>query len=259
MLTHPPYNPEDLGEQPPGPDFPRLLQAQRQERYPDPPPFYQLLFDGKLKSEDLQLWAKNHYFYWEPMLQFSTGAIYIKSNDEATRARLIRKQVCIEGRQIVADIVGWNTPAYEELWLRFGEGLGLKREEILDWKVFTRSYFAHCTLAMCSRSWEWTWLDGVAAVHAYDLTARDWMKQAGEALKQHYGVADQHLEVFRVVSSDSTEDIPWEEELLSYWPCTKERQLTAARAFRYRLDIEYQYLLPLHLAVTTEAMPFQVP
>jgi len=53
--------------------------------------------------------------------------------------------------------------------------------------------------------------------------------------------------------------LPWEEETLAYWACTKERQLTAARAFRNRLDIEYQLLLPVYMAATTDQMPLQVP
>ena len=54
------------------------------------------------------------------------------------------------------------------------------------------------------------------------------------------------------------EDIPWEEETLAHWACTRERQLTAARAFRKRLDIEYQMVLPLH-AAATGTTPLQVP
>lgn len=259
MLQHPPYEPEELGERPPGPEFPKLLRAQQQERYPEPPPFYQLLFDGKLKPQDLQLWAKNHYYYFEPSLQFSTGAIHNKTNVEAIRSHLVKKLVTIEGREVVNDIVGWTTPAYEELWLRFGEGIGVKREDITEWRPFTRSYFAACTLAMCCRYWEWSWLDGLAALYAYDLTAKDWMTRAYEALKRHYGVTDEHLEFFQVIANDSEEDIPWEEEALSYWPCTVERKLSAARAFRYRLDIEYQYILPLFTAATEKLPPFQVP
>ena len=53
--------------------------------------------------------------------------------------------------------------------------------------------------------------------------------------------------------------MPWEEETLAHWACTKERQLTAARALRNRLDIEYQLLQPVHVAVTTGQLPLQVP
>ena len=260
MMNHPPYNADDLKAPPlSGPDFIKLLQQQRVEKYPEAPPFYQALFNGSLQPEDLKMWVKNMYYYWDYGLQFSTGAIYVKTNQEATRTKMLRKLVCIEGREVVNDLVGWTTPAYEELWLRFGEGLGLKRDDITSWKTFTRSYFAVCTLALCSRWWEWTWLDGVAGLYAGDTIGKELMSRAQDALKQHYGVADEQLEFFRAYIGDVTEDIPWEEECLSHWACTIERQLTAARAYRYRLDIDYQLVQPLHTAATSAQLPLQVP
>ena len=260
MLNHPPYAAEDLTSPPlSGAAFIKLLQQQRTEKYPDPPPFYQALFDGTLKREGLELWLKNMYYYWDYALQFSTGAIFVKTNEEATRTHMLHKLVCIEGKELVNDLVGWTTPAYEELWLRLGEGLGVTRDEITSWKPFTRSYFAVSTLCLCSRFWEWSWLDGVASLYVGDQLGGELMGRAGEALKKHYGVADEHLEFFRAFVPDVTEDVPWEEEVLATWACTTERQLTAARAFRYRLDIEYQYVQPLHTAVTTGNLPLQIP
>jgi pyrroloquinoline-quinone synthase len=260
MMNHPPYSAADLQDPPlPGPEFIKLLHQERQEKYPEPPPFYQALFDGSLKREFLELWVKNMYYYWDYGLQFSTGAIFVKTNEEATRTHMLKKLVTIEGREIVNDLVGWTTPAYEELWLRFGESLGLSREEITSWRTFTRSYYAVSTLALMSRWWEWSWLDGVASFYSGDTLGKDLMSRAQEALKTHYGVPDEALEFFRTYVNDVSEDIPWEEACLSEWACTTERQLTAARAFRYRLDIEYQLVLPLHTAMTSEQLPLQVP
>jgi len=260
MMNHPPYSAKELSEPPlPGQQFLELLQRQRQERYPDPPPFYQTLFKGVLKRDFLELWVKNMYSYWDFGLQFSTGAIFVKTNEEATRTKMLHKLVCIEGKEIVNDLVGWTTPAYEELWLRFGEGIGLAREEITSWKVFSRSHYTISTLALCSRWWEWSWLDGVASFYAGDQLNHELMSYAYDALRQHYGVADEHLEFFRAYLGDVAEDIPWEADCLAEWACTTERQLTAARSFRYRLDIEYQMVQPLYTATTSEQLPLQVP
>ncbi len=260
MMNHPPYSAADLKDPPlPGDEFVQLLARQRTEKYPDPPPFYQALFDGSLKREFLELWVKNMYYYWDYGLQFSTGAIFIKTNEEATRTHMLKKLVCIEGREIVNDLVGWTTPAYEELWLRFGEGIGLSRDAITEWKPFTRSYYAVSTLALMSRWWEWSWLDGVASFYAGDGLGKDLMSQAEQALKAHYGVGDDALEFFRAYVGDVTDDLPWEAACLAEWACTTERQLNAARAFRYRLDIEYQLVQPLYTATTAERLPLQVP
>src|SRR5690606_6045714 len=150
-----------------------------------------------LSDDSLALWAKNMYYYWDHLLQFSTAAIFIKTNDEATRTQMLKKLVCIEGRNVVNDLVGWTTPAYEELWLRFGEALGLSRNEITSWEPFTRSYFAASTLNLCSRWWEWSWLDGVASFYAGDQLGKELMAGAEVALRTHHGVANEHLEFFR--------------------------------------------------------------
>jgi len=260
MMNHPPYSAAELRAPPlSGPDFIRLLERQRAERYPAAPPFYQALFDGALDRAQLHLWVKNMYYYWDYGLRFSTGAIFVKTNEEATRTKMLTKLVCIEGRQIANDLVGWTTPSYEELWLRFGESLGLTRDEITSWKSFTRSYYAVSTLALLSRWWEWSWLDGVASFYAGDQLGRELMDRAQTALKTYYGVDDADLEFFRAYLGDVDEQIPWEEACLAEWACTTERQLTASRAYRYRLDIEYQLVLPLETARTSDQLPLQVP
>jgi len=260
-VNQPPYDRNDLAPPPlEGPDFIKLLHQQRQEKYPQPPEFYQALFAGTLKREYLELWVKNLYYYWDYGLRFSTGAIIAKNNDEASRKNMIRKSVRIEGKNVVNDLnAEWTERSYEELWLRLGEDLGLQREDITSFHMYTRSYFAVSTLCLFSRWWEWSWLDGIASFYAADLLGRDNMPRVYDALKKHYGVAEDHLGFFAVYQEDVTESIPWEAEALKEWACTTERQLTAARAFRNRLDIEHQLLLPLHHVASGERAPFQVP
>lgn len=260
-MNHPPFEPKDLQGPPvPGPQFIELLHRQRIQKYPDPPAFYQALFDSALAWEDLQLWVKNLYSYFEHGLWYSAGAILAKTaNEEATRIQIIKKLVNIEGREVVKHLNGATTPGYEELWLRFGEGLGLTRDEIASWKTFTRSYFAVEALCSYSRWWEWTWLDGIASFYAADLLASELMPRCREVLRSGYGVADGELDFFTNFGQDAANDLSWEEEALEYWACTTERQLTAARAFRNRLDIEYQLVVPLQVAAREGHTPLQVP
>ena len=85
------------------------------------------------------------------------------------------------------------------------------------------------------------------------------MGQAADALANHYGISEAPLAFFQHYVEDASGDLPWEAEVLAEWACTTERQLTAARAFRYRLDIDYQYVQPLYAAITSGEMPLQVP
>ncbi len=255
-----PYGPEDLKEPAlSGDDYIQYLQHERVKKNAETPPLYQSIRDGKYSKDHLKLWVKDMYLYWDYALVYSTGAIYVKTNDEEVRTQILRKLVDIEGKEVVKDLTGWTTPAYEELWLRFGEGLGISREEILSWKSFTRSHYAMTTLCMLSRWWEWTWLDGVASLYAGDLHGRDTLRGVGAAMKMHYDIPDKSLDIFRVLEEDEASHIPWEEKALGHWCCTRERQLTAARAFRKRLDIENQLLVAPHRAATSEQMPLQIP
>src|SRR5690348_2932966 len=138
-----PFGPEDLKAPPlEGDAFIRFLQDEKARRYPEPPPFYQALCDGQLSRDDLQRWVKDQYVYWDHGVVYSTGAIFVKTNDEPTRTHMLRKLVDIEGENVVEDLSGSTTPAWEELWVRFGEGLGLARDEITAAKPFSRTYFA---------------------------------------------------------------------------------------------------------------------
>lgn len=255
-----PFGPEELKAPPmEGQAFLAFLHAERARKYPDPPAFYRALRDGQLRKEDLQLWVKDLYYYWDYGIRFSTGAIFAKDNDEETRTHILKRLVDIEGKDVVQDLTGSRIPSYEELWLKFGEGLGLPRNEVLGWKTFTRSYYAVTTLCMYSRWWEWTWLDGIASLYAADLHHGQYLAQAHEAIQRQFDVPSESLEFFRVFLDDVAANIPWEEKALAYWCCTTERQLTAARALRERLMIEDQLLVSVERARTQDRVPLQVP
>src|SRR6478672_1763975 len=120
-----PLGPDELKAPPlDGMQFIESLKQQRRAKYPEPPPFYKALFAGELSRGDLQLWVKDLYNYWDHGVTYSAGAIFIKTNDESTRTHMLRRLVDIEGEDVVEDLSGSSTPAWEELWIRFGEGLG---------------------------------------------------------------------------------------------------------------------------------------
>lgn len=254
-----PFGPEHLrGEPLEGKEFIRSLHQEQERKFPEPPKLYQMLFDGALSREQLQLWVKDMYYYWDNIYH-STSAVYVKTNLESIRQSILRQMVEIEGEEIVNDVTGATTPAYEELWLRFGEGIGLSVGDILAWKPFTRTYYAMTTLFMYSRWWEWTWLDGIASLYAGDRWNHQLLQRCYQALRDHYKIDEDSLEFFQVHQRHTATHFGWQEEALSYWACTKERQLTAARAFRERLDIEDQVLTATHMAITGSRMPLQLP
>ena len=260
MGAQPPLGPEELAVPPlSGNDFLSLLEEQFRAKCPEPPPFLQALYEGRLTREHLQLWVKDQYPYWDEGLVYSTAAIFIKTNDEPTRTHMLRRLVDIEGEDVVGDLSGSSTPSWEALWLGFGAGVGLTADEALDWHPFTRTHFALETLRTYSRYWDWTWLDGIAGFYASDLYGKEFLGRAYPVLRDRYNVPDDALEFFRVYLGDVDSHIPWEREALAYWCCTTERQLTAARAFRERLDIEQQLLVGLEQTCLRGEPAFQSP
>lgn len=254
-----PYGPDDLASPAlAGTAFLELLADNYSRKLTEPPAFYAAFLGGQLTPEQLKPWIKDLYFYWDS-LYFSTAGIYIKTNDHSVRPKLLRRLVYIEGKAIVRDVrPDWRTPAYEELWARLGVSLGVTREELEDWQPYTRTFFSISTLCLYSRGWEWSWLDGIANLYASDLYYRDIMTKVKSSLEKMYGASEENLEFFTNLLADTEENIAWEEATLGYWACTTERQLTAARAFRERLDIEGQCVSALAQGVEGET-PFQVP
>jgi hypothetical protein len=72
-------------------------------------------------------------------------------------------------------------------------------------------------------------------------------------------VQEERLEFFRVFLADAETHLAWEEAALARLCCTTERQHTAARAFRERLDIENQLLVAAETMRTGARIPAAVP
>jgi pyrroloquinoline quinone (PQQ) biosynthesis protein C len=263
MAQQPPLTPEQLKAPPlPGDEFVQRLQQQKTEKYPQLPAIYQAMADGSLERPYLEAWLKDSYYYWDNLYR-AVGGCFVKINVEELRSQVLVKMVNIEGKELAHEWNGSTTPAYEELWLRLAEGLGVPRAEVLAWKPFSRTHFAVSTLALYSHGYEWTWLDGIASLHAGDLHMQECMRVAQEALSTHYHVPESALAFFSAYLPDTQHDLEWEAEQLSYLCCTTERQHTAGRAFRERLDIENQVAQGAWLAreaeKSQERIPTQVP
>ncbi len=255
-----PYGPHDLAQPSLDPSaFLELLESDFARKTNAMPPVYEQLIAGTLEPETLKCWVKDMYLYWDA-LYFSTAAIFIKTNEPKSREGMLRKLVEVEGRVVVNDIVpDWTNPAYEEMWLQFATGMGLSRDEVTSWQTFTRSFFSISTLCLYARGWEWTWLDGIANLYAADCFYLEYFPRIADSLRENYGCTEESLRVFEAVVNDAKENVVFERESLGFWACSTERQLTAARAFRERIDIEHQLLASIDELISTGELPFQIP
>jgi len=72
-------------------------------------------------------------------------------------------------------------------------------------------------------------------------------------------VPDSALDFFLNYPRDTENDLKWLGSDLRYLACTTERQHTAARAFRERLDIENQVVTAVWLAREAEKAGRELP
>jgi len=93
-------------------------------RYPVHP-LRTMLLGGELTREQLQGWAKNQFHEFRNIHRFF-GIRYQKCPIQALRRMLLENMVEEEGE----DLFGGEYPSHAELWTRFGEGLGITREEM---------------------------------------------------------------------------------------------------------------------------------
>lgn len=90
-------------------------------------PFCVKLFRGEWSKKQLQEWVKQEY---HGTVQTLRNDAYIVAN--GANVEEIRKQITVLVEEAGEDLFGGKYPAHPELFIRFGEGLGLKREEIMN-------------------------------------------------------------------------------------------------------------------------------
>ncbi len=105
------------------------LQHTLQQRYPRPHPIRQLLLSGRLTKEQLQWWAKNQFHEFRNIHRFF-GIRYQKCPIPELRRMLLENMVEEEGE----DLFGGKYPSHRDLWVQFAMGIGIQRDEILNYE-----------------------------------------------------------------------------------------------------------------------------
>jgi len=105
------------------------LQQTLQRRHPRPHPVRRLLLSGRLSKEQLQAWAKNQFHEFRNIHRFF-GVRYQKCPVPELRRLLLENMVEEEGE----DMFGGKYPSHRDLWLQFAEGLGIARDDILNYE-----------------------------------------------------------------------------------------------------------------------------
>lgn len=139
-------------------------------------PFYQAWTAGALTKEDLRVYAKE-YYHMERNFPRLVSRVHSNCADPETRRLLVENLADEE----------LGSENHRELWLRFAEGLGMTREEVVSSEpsAKTRASF-ESLMALCSGDV----VDGLAALYAYESQLPRVSESKIAGLKAHYGFDD---------------------------------------------------------------------
>lgn len=139
-------------------------------------PFYQAWSAGRLSKEDLRAYAKE-YYHLEKNFPRLVSRVHSATLDPELRRGLTENLADEET----------GPENHRELWLRFAEGLGLSRAEVVASEPSPKTSAAFDALMdLCSRGA----VEGLSALYAYESQLPEVSESKIAGLKAFYGFAD---------------------------------------------------------------------
>ncbi len=184
-------------------------------------PFYVAWSEGKLSTEILQEYAKQYYAH---VRAFPTYVSAVHSHCDDLETRQVLLENLIEEEQ--------GEENHPELWLRFAESLGVKRDEVRNAELLPATKDSVARLKQLTQSVDYR--EGLAALYAYETQIPEVAKTKRAGLKEFYGIDDERgVSFFRVHESIDLLHKEVEQRILSRecsTPADKERVTAAASA-----------------------------
>jgi pyrroloquinoline-quinone synthase len=146
-------------------------------------PFYQAWSKGELSRETLQRYAAQYYHQVKSFPRFISR---VHSGCEEIEARKVLLENLVD-----EEIHGTDHPT---LWMQFAEGMGAKRETVLNEIPFSETEaMVNAYYQLAQRDWR----DGVCALYAYEYQVPEVSTSKIAGLKEFYATQDEKtLEFF---------------------------------------------------------------
>lgn len=205
------------------------LMAGRQPRHKTRP-MRVLIIQGKLSKDQIKTWVKQLHYY---RANVPRKELYILANCPLKEIRMERLKKYLEEED--SRIMGGKVGPHAELWMKLGEGLGISRDEIEDFRDVCPEY------QLLVDSWlnyarDHSWLEGAAMSIDEDGgtgSTGEGMKMA-EALAKIYGVPDWALGHFTLHSELDIEHGASTKDLIRKYALTDEEQNGVREAVRFK-------------------------
>ncbi|HND12798.1 MAG TPA: CADD family putative folate metabolism protein [Pseudomonadota bacterium] len=158
-------------------EFVRALDSAVQRHAMLKHPFYQAWSEGALSLDDLREYSKQYFSQVKAFPRY-VSAVHSNCDDIALRQELL--QNLIEEEQ--------GEGNHPELWLRFAESLGVDRRDVESAEP-TRATQASVEIFR-DLTKNGSYLQGLAALYAYESQIPDVAKTKREGLGEFYGIRD---------------------------------------------------------------------
>ena len=203
-------------------NFIKLLEKDIKEKHLSKHKFYQLWNEGKVSIEALQGYAQQYYKFVSEFPRF-VSRVHSNTPYEEDRRIILENLNEEEDKKL----------PHAELWLRFAEGLGIKRNKI-DAKMFPETNKMLNELRKLSSK---DFLEGSAAILAYESQIPEIAKLKMDGLTRHYNIKSKKaLEFFKVHSRADIEHQKTWKKIISKHATTKEQKSRVRRALNKSLN-----------------------
>jgi pyrroloquinoline-quinone synthase len=187
-------------------------------------PFYTKWREGSLPREALQEYARQYYAF-ESTFPRLLSALHSRTDDAAVRQSILDNLWDEEHGEV----------NHAEMWLRFGEGIGVDRADVrsAQWNEGTQELLSTYWSAVS----EGPLAAGVAALYAYEGQVPEVASEKINGLRQHYDVDDARtLSFFTVHSTLDIEHSGAERDMIASLASSEADEAAAVAATRAALD-----------------------
>jgi pyrroloquinoline-quinone synthase len=193
-------------------------------------PFYTKWREGTLSREALQEYARQYYAF-ESTFPRLLSALHSRTNDATVRQSILDNLWDEEHGEV----------NHAELWLRFGEGIGVERSDV---RAASRNEGTEQLLATYwSAVTEAPLAAGVSALYAYEGQVPEVATEKINGLRDHYAVDDARtLSFFTVHSTLDLEHSGAEREMIASLASSNADEEAAVAATSAALDAWWGFL-----------------
>lgn len=217
-------------------EFTEQLQQVGQQRYHDKHPFHQLMNQGGLNRGQVRLWVANR-FYYQKNIPIKDAILLSRCSLVEVRRKWIQRIMDHDGTD--------SDPGGIEKWLRLGEGVGLRRDD-LESDGMLLPGVRYAVDAYVSFVATRSWIEGVAS-SLTELFAPKLMAQRVAAFEKHYTWVDPAaLAYFRSRLSLAERDSEYGLGLVLNHCRSREQQELAVAALRFKCELLWAQLDALY-------------